>query len=510
MFSVEESRHHFELAPRKKDLHLHLEGIFKPDHIFQLWDTLQIEPNDQPREDVKRIMNDPEISLFSFINKLSTRWLSYTVRKATLLYDASQRVDATDDEKKYANLTPEYVYKTIFKSALDIMHAQGLDGIELQAALLNLTREGDMSTLPVIHGTIPAHESKLFQEWGEKLDEWKQQDKLDQYLVGAKQYIQYFTEVVDSDDRFCSARKARTSPEQMDVRLKFQLRREKPTDQKILMNKTFIGSDGKEHEGLSFEGLAFMQLLRSEYQAKRLDGLEIAGVEDDLSVPLLKYTGYLRFAQKYGMPLTVHAGEGKPLKTPTKEEFAAMGLKEYFTFISAYEKAKQIYENLIVAINYGAMRIGHGVRLFDPIMQPYLEEAIERGIVIDLSQRSHRFTGVAVDDHPTIRALAGDHPLFNQNPDLARGRYLYERFCRQLIITTDDPVIIPDNQALVYEQDNVFNRLPVGQFKPEVLAHQFNDNSERAFLPVLQLDPHNNARAPYSPGHGYVEKRKAA
>jgi len=445
-----------------------MEGVLKPTHIFRIWDILNLQINNTTRYQVTEMMSGGEANLDNFIRKLSTRWFQFTIRKASLMYFLEGRTD----------LTSQMVYTTIIKMVLDTLYQSGTRQVEMQVAMFNLIREGDMETNPLSYHPISAENDvdNLFRTF---FSDGKNNKLYETYIPDIEQYIDYLSQTVDKHEIFCSARKARTSTDQMDVRIKFQLRRERSHDQAFLKNID-LENDGNIIKGLSTKGTTFMNKILKAYQSNKLDALDIAGVEDDVkegATSLLDFTGFLRFAQKNGIPVTIHAGEAQP--------FDGKGKRRYKKNLN--DMRERIYNNLATTIQYDALRIGHAVRLFDPEIETLLEKALERGIFLELNFTSNEFTGVAdPNSHPIVRALAGDHPLFIRRPDL------YDQLIRQVVICTDDPVIIRRKRALASEYQRIIYRLlqyqktnPKYNWISTNFESQMKNNADRAFLPNL-------------------------
>ncbi len=87
-------------------------------------------------------------------------------------------------------------------------------------------------------------------------------------------------------------------------------------------------------------------------------GVDIAG--DELGIPLSDWKPYLKKVRDKGLPLTIHAGEAGP------------------------------GENVGMAIDEGAVRIGHGIRCFSRL--PILKKAIDNNVAFEVCPTSNIHT----------------------------------------------------------------------------------------------------------------------
>ena len=155
-------------------------------------------------------------------------------------------------------------------------------------------------------------------------------------------------------------------------------------------------------------------------------GVDIAGDERKPEHGLRHFTAFFRYcnAQEPPLPFTTHAGESAAQDHGGDVTLAL--------------------DNLRVAIESGARRVGHAARLLDwgknaiKVFKLFLE----KNILIELNARSNMLTNVDNPQrHKVLQTFRGRHPLF-LNPFMREnGEALYQRFRQRVLPTTDDPSV---------------------------------------------------------------------
>ena len=132
--------------------------------------------------------------------------------------------------------------------------------------------------------------------------------------------------------------------------------------------------------------------------------LDLAGAE--ALYPTAGYFGVFKEAKALGVPFTVHAGEADGA------------------------------DSVRAALDMGASRIGHGVRIFDD--EQLMAQIAERGVPLEMCPTSNRITRAVADmaDYPLMDYLARgikvtvntDDPAIEQTTIAREYRYMEEKF----------------------------------------------------------------------------------
>jgi hypothetical protein len=365
------------------DLHCHFEGILSCQNLREVAEIVTGQDlfEKSTWELIEQTMGNNSRSLSHFFSKLSGKWIRVICIAANLKYEIP------------INTT----LKAFIKKAFEVMYGQGICKLELMISVFTLSSEGDFSIVPLLQPSTDEI-NKYVSDWNKRENGVR--------APNISELLGLFTEVANGDSRWCLANRKLRALDQMEIGLKYMIRREK---EKIFRNKS---------KQLDERIDQVVELFKS----KTIVGVDIAGNEYDPEGCVSNYEEFLKELKKRGVPFTIHAGE-----------------------ISSVSPSKDLsYKNLIAAINYGAKRIGHAVRLFDYTeeMSGLLERLILDGIFIELNITSNFWTGAVqtddADQHPVIKALNGIHPLLQKKPHLLR------ELKELVIVCDDDPVVVSD------------------------------------------------------------------
>lgn len=260
---------------------------------------------------------------------------------------------------------------------------------------------------------------------------------VDRPTVSAKRLISLLCKTIENHD-LCVLKKKNTDilhiskSQKMVVGLKFMIRREKEVQFR------------NENPNL----LDAMTPIIYLAQTNKIVGVDIAGNEYNEEGVVANYSNFLTTLNKHKILFTIHAGE-----------------------ISATSSKKMLgYKNLKESVKYGVRRLGHTVRLFDHSreMIALLKKVITDGIFIELNLTSNIWTGAVptdvISEHTIIKALNGDHPLFESNPELLPD------FKKCVLICDDDPIVVSQTTPSLVNELTQF-ALHINNFTPALIKN---------------------------------------
>lgn len=458
------------------NVHRHVEGTLNAPELKEVALSIKSSANpnakmtfeELPWDEIAVYMNQgTEPSMGNFFSKLSTRWMRLMLIHG-LMHPEME-------------LTAEDILKPLFNKILSKAQAEGIRELDLLASPMSMTKEGNLTKLPIPKGVskeeemleafdfLAHHEEGLHgaypqaaQAWKEKYDQFaRETGDIKDKLPTMREYCEIFRKCVEENSGkyvWAGGKIDQENDKRMEVGLRFCLRRDPAAPETDLI----INKRGKR---LSLAGQEFAREMRQLYADGLIDGFDLAGYESKPEYRLRNFSAFLGEMRRSGpvaVPFTVHAGELKP------------------------DQAKLAYDNLRAAIEYGAVRIGHAVRLFDdtPEANKLLRLALERGVFFEINLTSNLWTGVVKDihNHPILRALRGEHSLFSHDYNL------YKKLLTHIIVCDDDPVVFNQAQIeadptaaeialLARETDNL------GGFdKVRAFLKFLRDNARRALL----------------------------
>lgn len=426
VFTAEEIEQELKRNRSGVDLHCHLEGILGFEDLREIAFSLgsDCQFREETWDTIANILRPhQEMTLVHFLNKLTGRWIRLLLIKAVL----------------HGGHTFESALPVIIRRVLTKLYDQGLGIVELTVSIMTMTNEGDFFFVPT-REDASKEERDLIIEWNQQVREWQQGGVDLKNTLSVDQYLQITHDVITQDQRYCSSKQSRTG-EQMQVGIKFMIRREKDTQ---FRNSSLT---------LSQE----LTRIRDLYQKGLIVGVDLAGDELAPSTEVVEFRQFFHSLREIGIPFTIHAGE-IPADTAEHKMLAS--------------------QNLQYAISLGAKRIGHAVRLFDHTDQAItlLREVIEAGIFIEVNITSNVWTGTvpSVENHPIIHALGGDHPLARED------HAILERLCSLVIICDDDPVVAHPSQSIAHEIALICSHTQNLGFSTvdELVAHLFKIGKE--------------------------------
>lgn len=319
-------------------------------------------------------------------------------------------------------ISPERALRAMFTLILTKAANEGIRTIEFLACPLALTSDGDLI--------------KTQKYWSDRTFPALPSD----FTIEA--YCRVFGDCVKTHPACVWAgEKKGASDCRMEVGLKFCIRREQEPESVLLTT---------EKGTLSKAGQKLAEQILKLYQKHDIVGVDAVGDENQKDRRLSQFRTFFQYVTHASVPFTVHAGE-----LPKGAGDLA-------------------YDNLSFAIRHGASRIGHATRLFDddPRFITLLSDALEKGIFFELNLTSNQWTGVAPDpkNHPIIRAIRREHPLFRNNPSL------HAKLLNHITISDDDPAVFGESSTPLADEIE-----KVGKF-----TDNFGFDSKEKFLKHLK------------------------
>jgi len=426
-FSEEEISRVLKKTRLGTNLHCHFEGILNSSDLEHIAERLGKISNFKTSTWVliEKIMNGENESLNGFLNRLSGRWIRLLLIKAVL--------------KGHHTFDTAFPY--FVKSVLEKIYNEGVGMLELMVSVMTLTNEGDFFLVPIKEDFIP-EEIQLINLWNQQVKSWQRVRSPEIKTLSVQHCFKLFNKIIEEDKRYCYSGQKKANTFQMEIGLKFMIRREK--------DKRYSNYS----ETLAME----VNKIKDLYNNNLIVGVDIAGDECNMKTYLDDYSVFLKKLNELEIPFTVHAGEIPENDTKLK---------------------KLAYANLKDSVLLSPKRIGHAVRLFDKNlkMMVLLRKVLKKKIFIEVNVSSNILTKTVdnAEVHPILLAMKGKHPLFKKN------RELLDRLYELILVCDDDPVTGKSKNSIAHELAlTTFFTGNLGFSTSLELLQHLNDNARRA------------------------------